>query len=170
MPGDECVYQWNASSWSINYFITTDTHSYSVIWWCHGIEKLATILALYEGNLPVTSGLTSQMSNNSGLWFFSYRWNKRCEVSFVSGVFHIEWMFFSKSQEIGTSYNIYIYIYVHYINLPKLIIWGVYSSCYLLLWSHSELVLVARFQARSHYCVQLMHWFLQWIPLSKTRL
>ena len=35
-------------------------------WWCHAIETLSALLALYERNPPVTCGCPSQMASNMG--------------------------------------------------------------------------------------------------------
>ena len=39
-------------------------------WWWHGMERLSTLLALCEGNPPVTGGFPSQRASNADLWGF----------------------------------------------------------------------------------------------------
>ena len=38
-------------------------------WWCHDMEMLSSLLALCEGNPPVTGGFPPQRASNAGLWF-----------------------------------------------------------------------------------------------------
>ena len=39
-------------------------------WWSYDMEMLSTLLALCEGNPPVTSGFPSQRASNEKLWCF----------------------------------------------------------------------------------------------------
>ena len=46
-------------------------------WWRHQMEARTTLLALYEGNPPVTGGFPSQRASSAVLWwFFNVRLNK----------------------------------------------------------------------------------------------
>ena len=63
--------------WPWNDLIQGYTKAPSIIWWCHNIKMLSTLLALCEGNPPVTGGFPSQRTSNEGIdIFFTVSQNK----------------------------------------------------------------------------------------------
>ena len=53
------------------YIILGMTHPQPIrTQWGHDMERLSALLALCEGNPPVTGGFPSQKANNAELWFF----------------------------------------------------------------------------------------------------
>ena len=41
---------------------------WAVKWWCHDMEMICTLLAICEGNPPITGRFTSQRATNVELW------------------------------------------------------------------------------------------------------
>ena len=39
-----------------------------IVWWCHDMETLSVLLALYKGNPPITGGFPSQRASDRDLW------------------------------------------------------------------------------------------------------
>ena len=54
------------STWTVR---RSSPHSISLSWWRHHMEKLPTILALWEGNPPVTGGFPSQKASSVELGY-----------------------------------------------------------------------------------------------------
>ena len=44
-------------------------------WWHHDMEMLPSLLALCEGNPPVSGGYPSQRASNAELWYFLSCWS-----------------------------------------------------------------------------------------------
>ena len=59
--------------WLLESGIDSCTYTGQVVlppWWCHCMELLAALLALYEGNPSVIYGFPSSKGSNVGLWHF----------------------------------------------------------------------------------------------------
>ena len=39
-----------------------------IVWWCHDMETLSVLLALYKGNPPITGGFPSQRASDRNIW------------------------------------------------------------------------------------------------------
>ena len=67
-------------------------HHYSAAWWLEGIESISELLALCDGNPPVTGGFPSQRASNTGFGvFFDVSQNELLSKHLICQWFETPW-------------------------------------------------------------------------------